>query len=140
MTLKNGTDRIRSEPGSQPRLNKNSADRGGVVGSLLSGRNRQNSGPELLNRTGVSSQKDGKVWDHLLSGKSRKNSRGDPPSEDRPPRTTCPSAYISRMIRVDKQDKNGTSSGPVVVPEAEKPVQGKTETVSFFLSLHHFCY
>uniref|UniRef100_A0A3P8SH34 SH2 domain-containing adapter protein E n=1 Tax=Amphiprion percula TaxID=161767 RepID=A0A3P8SH34_AMPPE len=158
MNLKNGTDRIRSasESGSQPRSNKaglvskapaskpgqrknSSADTGGGggggggVGSLLSGRNRKNSAAEVGR---VSSPKDGKVWDTLLSGKSRKNSKAEPVFEEQH-RTlkTSPSAnaYISRLIRVDKQDKSpnfnsGTIPGPAV-PEAEKQAQSKTETV-----------
>ena len=113
---------------------------GGGVGSLLSGRNRKNSAIEL-SRTGVSSLKDGKVWDTLLSGKSRKNSKAEPVFEEQQPQhrplKSSPSAnsYINRLIRVDKLDKspNFNSSTIItsqVVPEAEKPVQGKTETVS----------
>ncbi|KAM4540103.1 SH2 domain-containing adapter protein E-like [Odontesthes bonariensis] len=162
ITLKNGTDRIRSasESGSQPRANKpglvasigtkttgsktghrknSSVDctggGGGGVGSLLSGRNRKNSATEL-SRNGVNSQKDGKVWDSLLSGKSRKNSKTEPVFEEQHrPLKTSPSAnaYISRLIRVDKQDKTPNfNSGTItsaVVPEAEKPVQCKTETL-----------
>lgn len=161
INLKNGTDRIRSvsESGAQPRANKaglvasigtktnpsktghrknSSADStgggGGGVGSLLSGRNRKNSAAEL-SRNGVSPVKDGKVWDSLLSGKSRKNSKAEPVFEEQHrPLKTSPSAnaYISRLIRVDKQDKSpnfnsGTITSPVV-PEAEKLT--KTETVS----------
>ncbi|GAA6227291.1 SH2 domain-containing adapter protein E [Lates japonicus] len=163
INLKNGTDRIRSasESGSQPRANKgglvasigtkttgsktghrknSSADStggggGGGVGSLLSGRNRKNSAVEL-NRNGVSSPKDGKVWDSLLSGKSRKNSKAEPVFEEqhRPLKSSpTANAYISRLIRVDKQDKtpnfNSGTIGSQVVPEAEKPAQCKTETV-----------
>ncbi|XP_058475783.1 SH2 domain-containing adapter protein E-like isoform X2 [Solea solea] len=158
INLKNGTDRIRSasESGSQTcRVNKSglvvsigtkttgskaahrknsSADgTGGGVGSLLSGRNRKNSAAD-----GGSSPKEGKVWDNLLSGKSRKNSKAEPVFEDQhrsavkssPPA----SAYINRLIRVDKQDKSPNfNSGTIsreVAPEAEKPtVQSKTETV-----------
>lgn len=154
--------RSASESGSQPRANKaglvasigtkttasktghrknSSGDStggggGGGVGSLLSGRNRKNSAVEL-SRNGVSPQKDGKVWDTLLlSGKSRKNSKAEPVFEEQHrPLKSSPSAnaYISRLIRVDKQDKSpnfnsGTITSPVV-PEAEKPAQCKTETV-----------
>nr|XP_046274137.1 SH2 domain-containing adapter protein E-like [Scatophagus argus] len=108
---------------------------GGGVGSLLSGRNRKNSATEL-SRNGVSSPKDGKVWDNLLSGKSRKNSKADPVFEEQHrPLKSSPSAnaYINRLIRVDKQDKSPNfNSGTItnqVVPEPEKPVQSKTETV-----------
>ncbi|XP_035537513.1 SH2 domain-containing adapter protein E-like [Morone saxatilis] len=160
INLKNGTDRIRSasESGSQPRANKaglvasigtkttgsktghrknSSADStgGGGVGSLLSGRNRKNSAVEL-SRNGVSPPKDGKVWDTLLSGKSRKNSKAEPVFEEqhRPLKSSSSAnAYISRLIRVDKQDKspnfNSSTITNQVVPEAEKPVQCKTETV-----------
>lgn len=167
ITLKNGTDRIRSasESGSQPRANKaglvasigtkttgsktghrknssaeNTGGGGGGVGSLLSGRNRKNSATEL-SRNGVSATtKDGKVWDNLLSGKSRKNSKAEPVFEEQH-RTlkSSPSAnaYINRLIRVDKQDKSPNFNGSAitnipnqVVPEAEKPAQCKTETVS----------
>lgn len=162
INLKNGTDRIRSasESGSQPRAankgsllvasigtkstgsktsnRKNSSTDGtvGGVGSLLSGRNRKNSAAEG-SKSGGASPKDGKVWDNLLSGKSRKNSKVDPPVFEEQPRTVKnsppASAYINRLIRLDKQDKNfnsGTISN-TAIPEAEKPAaQCKTETVS----------
>ncbi|XP_059206645.1 SH2 domain-containing adapter protein E-like [Centropristis striata] len=163
INLKNGTDRIRSasESGSQPRASKvglvasigtkttgsknrknssgDSPGGGGGVGSLLSGRNRKNSAIELSKNGVSSSQKDGKVWDNLLSGgKSRKNSKAEPVFEEQHrPLKSSPSAnaYISRLIRVDKQDKSpnfnssSISSTNQVVPEAEKPAQCKTETV-----------
>ncbi|XP_047460564.1 SH2 domain-containing adapter protein E-like [Mugil cephalus] len=159
INLKNGTDRIRSvsESGAQPRASKaglvasigtktnvpktghrknSSAEStgggGGGVGSLLSGRNRKNSAVELC-RNGVSPVKDGKVWDSLRSGKSRKNSKAETVFEEQHrPLKTSPSAnaYISRLIRVDKQDKSpnfnsGTITSPVV-PEAEKPAKAET--------------
>ncbi|CAI5690983.1 SH2 domain-containing adapter protein E [Oreochromis niloticus] len=155
-----------SESGTQPRANKpglvasigtkapasktghrknSSADStgggggvGGGVGSLLSGRNRKNSAIEL-SRNGVSSPKDGKVWDNLLSGKSRKNSKAEPVFDEQPRSIkSSPSAhaYISRLIRVDKQDKSPSfNSGTItsaVAPEAEKAAKepkSKTETV-----------
>ncbi|XP_007561573.1 SH2 domain-containing adapter protein E-like [Poecilia latipinna] len=157
LALKNGTDKIRSvsESGSHPRANKagllisigtktghrknssaDSAAGGGGVG-LLSGKNRKNSGAEV-SRNGVGSQKDGKAWDTLLAGKSRKNSKAEALLEEqhRPPKTSPPAcAYISRMIRVDKQDKSpnftisGTAGSPVS-SEAEKPAaQSKTGTL-----------
>lgn len=154
ITLKNGTDKIRSvvEPGSQRKANKagfgaktgrrkgspadSTAGGGGGVGSLLSGRNRKNS--EV--RNGAGSQKDGKVWDTLVSGKSRKNSKAEAVLEEmhRPPKSTPPACgYMSRMVRVDKQDKSpnfttvsGTISSPLD-PEVEKPAAlSKTESVS----------
>uniref|UniRef100_A0A668AAX2 SH2 domain-containing adapter protein E n=1 Tax=Myripristis murdjan TaxID=586833 RepID=A0A668AAX2_9TELE len=160
INLKNGTDRIRSasESGSQPRAKpglvasigtkatgskagqrkNSSADStgggggGGGVSSLLSGRNRKNSAIEL-GRNGSSSPKDGKVWDTLIPGKSRKNSKAEPVLEEqhRAPKSSAP-AYISRLIRVDKQDKSPNfNSGTIisqVVPEVEK-TPSKTETV-----------
>ena len=156
ITLKNGTDRIRSasESGSQFRVTKgtgtkttgsktdhrknSSADGGaggGGVGSLLSGKNRKNSAVEQ-GRSGVISQKDGKVWDSLLTGKSRKNSKAEAVLEEqhRPLKSSPSSAYISRLIRVDAQDKGPNfNSGTVTaagLSEAENPAQCKTETVS----------
>lgn len=160
INLKNGADRIRSasESGSQPKAGlvasigtkttgsktghrKNfSGDNagGGVggVGSLLSGRNRKNSAIEL-SRNGAISPKDGKIWENLLSGKSRKNSKAEPVFEEqhRPLKSSLSAnAFINRLIRVDKQDKspnfNSATITNQVVPEAEKPVQCKTETVS----------
>lgn len=164
ITLKNGTDRIRSvsESGSQPRASKaglvasigtkttgtktgqrknSSIDStgggggSGGVGSLLSGRNRKNSAIEL-SRNSINSQKDGKVWESLLSGKSRKNSKAEPVFEEqhKPLKSSSSAnAYISRLIRVDKQDKspnfNSSSITCAMVPEAEKSVQCKTETL-----------
>ncbi|KAF3707329.1 SH2 domain-containing adapter protein E [Channa argus] len=117
---------------------------GGGVGSLLSGRNRKNSAIEL-SRNGLSPPKDGKVWDTLLTGKSRKNSKTEPVIEEQQqqqqqqqqhrPLKNSPSAsaYINRLIRVDKQDKGPNfNSGTVtnqVVHETEKPSPSRTETV-----------
>ncbi|KAM3597001.1 uncharacterized protein V6R79_024378 [Siganus canaliculatus] len=159
INLKNGTDRIRStsESGSQPRANKaglvasigtktpvskqghrknsssdnTSAGGGGGVGSLLSGRNRKNSATEL-SKNGVSPTKDGKVWDTLLSGKSRKNSKAEPVFEDQHrPLKNSPSAnsYISRLIRVDKQDKSPNFNSSTITSPVVPDVQNKTETV-----------
>ncbi|XP_030596265.1 SH2 domain-containing adapter protein E [Archocentrus centrarchus] len=162
INLKNGTDRIRSasESGTQPRANKaglvasigtkaaaskmahrknSSVDStgggGGGVGSLLSGRNRKNSAIEL-SKNGVSYPKDGKVWDNLLSGKSRKNSKAEPVFDEQPrslKSSPSANAYISRLIRVDKQDKspsfNSGTTTSAAAPEAEKAAQCKTETV-----------
>ncbi|XP_074543534.1 SH2 domain-containing adapter protein E-like [Halichoeres trimaculatus] len=128
--------------GSKTGHRKNSSpdSTGGGVGSLLSGRNRKNSAIEL-SRNGAGSLKDGKVWDNLLSGKSRKNSKAEPVFEEqqqqqqhRPLKSsTSANAYINRLIRVDKQDKspnfNSSTITNQVVPEAEKPVQPKTETL-----------
>lgn len=164
INLKNGADRIRSvsESGSQPRANKtglvvsvgtktsssksvhhkNCSPDGGGVGCLLSGRNRKNSAADP-SRSGSSSPKDGKVWDNLLPGKSRRTSKADAQDEEQHrPLKSSPSAnaYINRLIRVDKLDKspnfNCGSITNKVVPEAEKPAQGKAEAVSY-ISLSH---
>lgn len=160
INLKNGADRIRSvsESGSQPRANKaglvvsvgtktssksvhhkNASPDGGGVGCLQSGRNRKNSAADP-SRSGSSSPKDGKVWDSLLPGKSRRTSKADAQNEEQHrPLKSSPSAnaYINRLIRVDKLDKspnfNCSSITSKVVPEAEKPAQGKAEAVSYIL-------
>lgn len=75
------------------------------------GRNRKNSATEL-GRNGPSSG--GTVWDSLTSGKGRKNSKTDTGTldENRQVRTSSlAQAYISRMIKVDKQDKTPKFSG-----------------------------
>ncbi|XP_035476456.2 SH2 domain-containing adapter protein E-like isoform X1 [Scophthalmus maximus] len=159
INLKNGTDRIRSasESGSQPRASKSGlvasigtrttgskpghrkdpcADGAGAgVGSLLSGRNRKNSAAEL-SRTGGSSPKDGNVWDSLLSGMSRKHHKAEPVFEEqhRPPKISpSASAYINRLIRLDKQDKGpnvtGGAGGCQPAADAEKPAPCKAEPV-----------
>ncbi|KAJ8290018.1 hypothetical protein GJAV_G00007800 [Gymnothorax javanicus] len=159
MTLKNGSDKMRasSESGSQSRVKpvsaagtgtkpggtkgsqrKNSGVDGGVgVGSLLSGRNRKNSAMDIgRNGTSISSlTKDMKVWDSLIPGKGRKNSKVEAGVEEyRSLKTsTLANTYISRLIKVDKQDKNqnytiGTCSQ--MVPESEKGTTTcKAETV-----------
>ncbi|KAJ8378575.1 hypothetical protein AAFF_G00237870 [Aldrovandia affinis] len=162
INLKSGTDRIRSasESSSQSRARpglaagigtktssakggsprKNSGVEGGGVGgvgSILSGRNRKNSAIEL-GRNGTTSGgsiKDGKVWDSFIPGKSRKNSKVESGVEEHRPLKSSSSvnAYISRLIKVDKQDKNPNfnsgTSGPVG-PETEKGNAAcKTETV-----------
>ncbi|KAG7469464.1 hypothetical protein MATL_G00129160 [Megalops atlanticus] len=160
ITLKNGTDRIRSvsESGSQTRVKpvsvagtstktggtkgtqrKNSGVEGigSGVGSLLSGRNRKNSAIDL-GKNGTStggSIKDGKVWDSLIPGKGRKNSKVETAFEE--PRSlktsSLANAYISRLIKVDKQDKNqnyNSGTGGQVVPDTEKgKAASKAETV-----------
>uniref|UniRef100_A0A3Q4MWM8 Src homology 2 domain containing E n=1 Tax=Neolamprologus brichardi TaxID=32507 RepID=A0A3Q4MWM8_NEOBR len=133
-----GTKAPASKTGHRKNSSAESTGGGGVgggVGSLLSGRNRKNSATEL-SRNGVSSPKDGKVWDNLLSGKSRKNSKAEPVFDEQPrsiKSSPSANAYISRLIRVDKQDKSPSfNSGTItsaVAPEAEKAALCKTETV-----------
>lgn len=156
INLRNGADRIRSasEPGSQPRnikaglvasigtkagLRKNSstteAAGGGPsagVGSLLSGRNRKNSATEVSSRNGTSATRDGKVWDGLLSGK-KKTVKAE---EQHRPLQKSPSAnsYMSRLIRVDKQDKSPKFNSSAVTSkvglEDEKTSPSRSETVN----------
>ncbi|XP_061108696.1 SH2 domain-containing adapter protein E [Conger conger] len=160
MTLKNGTDRIRSssESGSQTRAKpglaggtgtksggtkgtqrKNSGVEGisGGVGSLLSGRNRKNSSMDM-GRNGTSTgglTKDVKIWESLIPGKGRKNSKVETGFEEyRSLKTsTLAHTYISRLIKVDKQDKNqnyNSGTGGQMVPETEKgTAASKTEAV-----------
>lgn len=161
--MRNGTDRIRSasESGSQPRTNKaglvagigtkaglrknssSSAEAAGGgrpsggVGSLLSGRNRKNSATELSGRNGSSSTRDGKVWDGLLSGKKKNLKAEEQQQQQHRPLQKSPSAnsYMSRLIRVDKQDKSPNFNSSTVTSskvglEAEKTSPCRTETVS----------
>ncbi|KAL2084191.1 hypothetical protein ACEWY4_019709 [Coilia grayii] len=155
-SLKSGTDRIRSasESGAHGRpkpvvtggtggkgsVRKNSENgsSGGGVGSLLSGRNRKNSAIELGRNhpsTGASPLKDGKIWEIFIPGKGKKNSKFDAGFEDhRTLRTSgMADAYISRMIKVDKQDKNQKQSfGPAdatVVDNEKGKATVKTETL-----------
>ncbi|XP_069041343.1 SH2 domain-containing adapter protein E [Lepisosteus oculatus] len=158
INLKNGTDRIRSasessapspsraKPGTgsiraaTKTLRKNSAaaaepgGSGSVPGSgslLLLGRNRKNSAIEL-GRSGAAAPGPG-----LLHGKARKNSRAEPGQEElqRPGKSIgSASAYISRLIKLDKLDKSpgygtGTGTGTLTGPETEKEAareKGKT--------------
>ncbi|XP_029593199.1 SH2 domain-containing adapter protein E [Salmo trutta] len=130
INLKNGTERVRSasESGPQPRtrhgLTPGTSLKGnrvkesaGGMGSILTGRNRKNSAIELGRNgsgTGGNSFKDGKIWESLIPGKSRKNSKLEvgASEEHRPTRTSSLAhACISRMIKVDKQDKGPKHSG-----------------------------
>lgn len=123
INLRNGTERVRSasESGPQtrpkPGITRDSLkgnqrkDGSGGVGSLLSGRTRKNSAIEL-GRSGTCTG--GTVWDSLIPGKNRKSSKLEAgiPDDNRPLRTSSLAhAYISRMIKVDKQDKNPVVSG-----------------------------
>lgn len=142
INLKNGNERVRSASESGPQTRpkpsfsrdslKGNQRKDGGVGGLLAGRNRKNSATEL-GRNNASSG--GTVWDSLTSGKGRKNSRIETgtPDENRPVRTSSlAQAYISRMIKVDKQEKtpklNGISEQKV--PENEKVRPDIKTTVS----------
>ncbi|XP_066539150.1 SH2 domain-containing adapter protein E isoform X2 [Hoplias malabaricus] len=159
-SLKTGSDRTRSasESGPQTRpkpgftggsgakgsLRKNSENggvaggvgSGGGVGSLLSGRTRKNSAIELGRNhwsSGSGSGKDGKIWEILIPGKNKKNPKMEGFEDHRTLRTTSiADAYMSRMIKVDKQDKCPKySGGPAesLGTESEKKSPVKTETL-----------
>ncbi|KAL0962545.1 hypothetical protein UPYG_G00341530 [Umbra pygmaea] len=161
INLKNGTERIRSASesasqaknkpgqvtgiGTKATISKGSprkssgVDSGvnGGVGAKLSGRYRKKSAIEF-GRNSSSSTKDGKVWDGLLSGKSRKNSKTELPvfEEQRPPKSSIfANGYISRLIKVDKQDNFNScplSISSQMVHEIEKPQPiCKTEVIIF---------
>lgn len=121
LNLKNGNERVRSASESgPPSRSKHSFSReslkanlrkDGGMGGLLVGRNRKNSATEL-GRNGPSSGVT--VWDSLTSGKGRKSSKIDAGTldENRQVRTSSlAQGYISRMIKVDKQDKTPKFSG-----------------------------
>ncbi|KAF7669728.1 hypothetical protein LDENG_00146810 [Lucifuga dentata] len=132
INLKNGNERVRSasESGPQTRSKpsfsrdslKGNQRKDGGVGSLLAGRNRKNSAIELGRNNAGSG---GTVWDSFTSGKGRKISKVETgtPDENRQVKTSSLApAYISRMIKVDKQDKtpklNGISEQKI--PENER--------------------
>ncbi|KAG7269174.1 hypothetical protein CRUP_005730 [Coryphaenoides rupestris] len=121
-----GTKAVKGQSGKNPSAANNNG-----VGSLLSGaRNRKNSAVDREGRTERNG--DAKVWDSLLPGKSRKNSKAECVTEGQQQRTpkssSSANAYISRLIRVDKQDKSPNFNiTNQVVPEKPQ-AQHKTET------------
>lgn len=140
INLKNGTERVRSasESGPQTRAKpsfsrdslKGSQRKDGGVGGLLAGRNRKNSATEL-------GRSNGTVWDSLTTGKSRKNSKVESGTSDEIRQVRSSSlaqAYISRMIKVDKQDKTPKSNAKneQKQPENEKAKSDIKTTVSKF--------
>lgn len=145
INLKNGNERVRSasESGPQTRTKpsfsrdslKGNPRKDGGVGGLLAGRNRKNSATELGRNTIGSG---GTIWDSLTPGKGRKNSKVETwtSDENRQVRTSSlAQAYISRMIKVDKQDKTPKLNG---ISEQKQPenVKGSSDiktTVSNFL-------
>lgn len=130
INLKNGNERVRSASESGPQTRpkpsfsrdslKGNQRKDGGVGGLLTLRNRKNSATELgRNNTGSG----GTMWDSLAPGKGRKNSKIEAPDENRQVRTSSlAQAYISRMIKVDKQDKTPKLNGITEqkLPENEK--------------------
>ncbi|KAJ0000427.1 hypothetical protein NQD34_012269 [Periophthalmus magnuspinnatus] len=136
INLKNGNERARSasESGPQTRSKpsfsrdslKGNPRKDGGVGGLLAGRNRKNSAIELGRNNAGSG---GTVWDSLTSGKSRKTSRieaGTSPEEQRQVRSSSlAQAYISRMIKVDKQqDKTPKLTGKIHKAQVTSAVKG----------------
>ncbi|XP_041649817.1 SH2 domain-containing adapter protein E [Cheilinus undulatus] len=121
INLKNGNERVRSASESGPQTRpkpsfsrdslKGNQRKDGGVGGLLAGRNRKNSATELgRNNTGPT----GTMWETLATGKGRKNSKVETGASDenRQVRTSSlAQAYISRMIKVDKQDKTPKLNG-----------------------------
>ncbi|XP_029958661.1 SH2 domain-containing adapter protein E [Salarias fasciatus] len=147
INLKNGSERVRSASESGPQTRpkpsfsrdslKGNQRKDGGVGGLLAGRNRKNSATELGRNTAGSG---GTMWDSLAPGKGRKNSKNESgaPDENRQIRTTSlAQAYISRMIKVDKQDKtpklNGISEQKL--PENEK---GKSDIKTTLIILEDY--
>lgn len=107
---------------------------------MLAGRNRKNSAIELGRNNGGSG---GTVWDSLTNGKGRKNSKIEtgPSDENRQVRTSSlAQAYISRMIKVDKQDKNPKLNGisEQKLPENEKGRTDIKTAVSNLRRVQHF--
>uniref|UniRef100_A0A8C6LZJ2 Src homology 2 domain containing E n=1 Tax=Nothobranchius furzeri TaxID=105023 RepID=A0A8C6LZJ2_NOTFU len=121
INLKTGNERIRSASESSPQTRpkpgfsrdslKGNQRKDGGVGGLLAGRNRKNSASELgRNNAGYG----GTVWDSLTTGKGRKNSKNETGGSDENRQVKTSSlaqAYISRMIKVDKQDKSPKLDG-----------------------------
>uniref|UniRef100_A0AAV2MCL8 Src homology 2 domain containing E n=1 Tax=Knipowitschia caucasica TaxID=637954 RepID=A0AAV2MCL8_KNICA len=139
INLKNANERARSasESGPQTRSKpsfardslKGSPRKDGGVGGLLAGRNRKNSAAELGRNTTGSG---GTVWDSLTSGKSRKNSKveaGVSPEEQRQVRSSSlAQAYISRMIKVDKQQDKSSKLKGTKDKQGTQPENDKTKT------------
>ena len=136
INLKTGTDRTRTASESRGKL--------GMVASIGT---KAVGSKGRTDRTGCS-PKDAKVWDSLLPGKSRKMSKTDcvvtdEQHQQRPPKSSgSANAYISRLIRLDKQDKSpnfnsaAVTASPAVAPPRERetsvpvpvpvPVQSRT--------------
>lgn len=141
INLKNGggADRTRGKLGMVASIgtkvvkgqgNKNPSEPNGV-GSLLSGsRHRKNSAIDQEGRTERNGG-DANLWDSLLPGKSRKNSKTECVTDEQQQRTpkSSANAYISRLIRVDKQDRSPNFTSPVVPEKPPPQAQHKTETV-----------
>ncbi|TKS82079.1 SH2 domain-containing adapter protein E [Collichthys lucidus] len=133
INLKNGSERVRSASESGPQTRpkpsfsrdslKGNQRKDGGVGGLLAGRNRKNSATELgRNNAGYG----GAVWDSFTTGKGRKNSKVETGTSDenRQVRTSSlAQAYISRMIKVDKQDKTPKLNG---ISEQKQPENEKS--------------
>ncbi|KAM9806926.1 SH2 domain-containing adapter protein E [Syngnathus typhle] len=134
INLKNGSERVRSASESGPQTRhkasfsrdslKGTLRKDNGVAALLAGRNRKNSATEL-GRNHNTGSAGGTVWETLAPGKNRKSSSNklEAPEEKTQTRTTSlAQAYISRMIKVDKQDKTPKVN--------EKSEQTKTDTDS----------
>ncbi|XP_051922167.1 SH2 domain-containing adapter protein E [Hippocampus zosterae] len=122
INLKNGSERGRSASESGPQARhkpsfsrdslKGTPRKDNGVAALLAGRNRKNSATDL-GRSQNTGSAGGTVWETLTPGKNRKtSSKVEAPEEKAQARTTSlAQAYISRMIKVDKQDKTPKPNG-----------------------------
>nr|XP_057939952.1 SH2 domain-containing adapter protein E [Doryrhamphus excisus] len=124
INLKNGSERARSASESGPQTRhkasfsrdslKGNARKDGGVAALLAGRTRKNSATELGRNNNINSgSAGGTVWE-TLAPKSRKSpSKVEAPEEKAPVSRTSSlaQAYISRMIKVEKQDKTPKVNG-----------------------------
>ncbi|XP_028986074.1 SH2 domain-containing adapter protein E [Betta splendens] len=132
INLKNGNERVRSASESGPQTRpkssfsrdslKGNSRKDGGMGGLLTGRNRKNSATELGRSSAITG---GTVWDTLSPGKGRKNAKNESGTSEENRQVKMPSlaqAYISRMIKVDKQDKTPKLNGITEqkTPENEK--------------------
>ncbi|KAF0045418.1 hypothetical protein F2P81_001947 [Scophthalmus maximus] len=121
INLKNGNERVRSASESGPQTRpkpsfsrdslKGNQRKDGGVGGLLAGRNRKNSATEFGRNNAGSG---GTVWESITNGIGRKSSKIETGTSDenRQVRTSSlAQAYISRMIKVDKQDKTPKLNG-----------------------------
>lgn len=150
INLKNGHERVRSASESGPQTRpKHAFSRdslkgnqrkdcagGGGGGGLLAGKNRKNSATELGRNNNNNAGYGGTVWESLTTGKGRRSSKNESqtggPDENRQVRSSSlAQAYISRMIKVDKQDKSpkldGISEQKLSEHEKEKTtVRGQT--------------
>ncbi|XP_017280418.1 SH2 domain-containing adapter protein E [Kryptolebias marmoratus] len=163
INLKNGHERVRSASESGPQTRAKPAfsrdslkgnqrkdgggggaggGGGGGVGGLLAGRNRKNSATELGRGGNGGAGYGGTVWESLTTGKGRKNSRNDaqtgPPDDSRQARSSSLAhAYISRMIKLDKQDKSPKLDG-ITERKAPENDKGRSDVKTTLIILEDY--